>query len=57
MMDMESDMVQRYLKEYPSTGRGKEHILYSDNALAYDTVWLLAKVRKQLSPLIIKGTI
>jgi len=46
--DEKSPWVQNYLKEYPQTGRGKNHILYSENALAFDAVWTLAKALDDL---------
>jgi len=46
--DEETQPVQDYLKEFPNTGRGKQHALYSENALVYDAVWAFAKALNDL---------
>ena len=43
LTDPDTDRARDYLKEFPNNGKGKEHPLYSENALAYDTVWAFAK--------------
>ena len=44
LVDPESRPAQLYMKKFPNTGRGSTHALFSENALAYDSVWSLAKV-------------
>ena len=43
--------IESYLKEFPNTGRGKEHMLFSENALVYDAVWTFAKALNDLDSL------
>ena len=45
LVDPESRPAQLYMKKFPNSGRGSAHALYSENALTYDSVWTLAKVR------------
>merc|ERR1719495_922533 len=39
------------MKEFPNTGRGKDHALFADNALIYDAVWTFAKALNDLDSL------
>jgi len=51
LTDPDTDAAHAYLKEFPNNGKGKEHPLYSANALAYDAVWTFAKALNDLDSL------
>ena len=57
LVDPDSSAALQYLKNFPNDGEGKEHYLYSENALIHDAVRVFAKALNDLDSLQVKWVV